>query len=474
MSVQRFLRDARAGAALVSDHVWLVDQRDALKAATVAATEEMTEQLNRNPGISDAALRTALASVAERYILLNLGYLPAERFQKQEDTLDVQIIKIDRSLNTVDVAAAAQMGGTLFAATLPIFGDGAEPRMVRVEATVESVPNPVEVVLALDISQSMVNCLDGRNCQRRDKEINRLSLVKRAAEKLVDILDPRAGKQVAIGVVPWHTQIRLGPDAVSDWETKGWAAYPRQRRFPVPWFCGGGQAASTCTPPPGQQQVLPQPVPEAWEGCLDEDRVTGLSMVAARPAPAGLLAPPGDSPFAQGIFHSGFGFAFNCLAGTRPANFNLQLCFDTVQQPSNQYVVPAQHYCRPDNPAILPLSSDRPTIEQAIADLDAIGLRTYSALGVLWGQRLLTHSWKDAWGGFGSPRRPRRRREHPQGHRHADGWGGHPLRHRQHIVHRQCGRILPHRRLRDRQGGRERGVRDRGDGPGSRFHVVRR
>jgi len=32
-----------------------------------------------------------------------------------------------------------------------------------------------------------------------------------------------------------------------------------------------------------------------------------------------------------------------------------------------------------------------------------VGLRTYSALGVLWGQRLLSHSWSDVWGGNAHP-----------------------------------------------------------------------
>ena len=28
-----------------------------------------------------------------------------------------------------------------------------------------------------------------------------------------------------------------------------------------------------------------------------------------------------------------------------------------------------------------------------------MGIRTYSALSLLWGQRVLSHSWGDAWGG---------------------------------------------------------------------------
>lgn len=414
MNVRRFLRDARAaatalaaaavtvmtmgGAALVSDHVWLVDQRDALKsatdAATIAATEEMTEQVNRNPGIDDASLEAALLTVAERYILLNLGYLPPERFQRVEDSLQIAIA-FDRILNTVDVAAAAEIGETLFAGTLPMFGESNEPQMVRVEAAVENVPNPVEVALALDISGSMHSCLDGRSCKTRNKENSRLSIVKRAGEKLVDILDPRADKQVAIAVVPWHTEVRLDPDARAKWELESWAKYPLSRHYGAIFQCSGRE--TDCTPPDATQ-ALPALAPEPWEGCLDEHRVETIGRVAKLPALANLFDPPSARAFAQGFYISSYMFAYECLSGPLPGDFGYQLCFDTRHHPGKQSVKTPQYRCRADVPSVLPLTSARPKIEQAISALEAVGDRTYSALGVLWAQRMLSHSWKSAWG----------------------------------------------------------------------------
>ena len=102
MTVRRFVRDVRGGAtalaaaavtlmaiggiARVSDHIWLVDQRDALKSASdaagIAATLEMSRLLDTQPGISDDDLETRLKQVARRHVELNLGHLPPERLAR--------------------------------------------------------------------------------------------------------------------------------------------------------------------------------------------------------------------------------------------------------------------------------------------------------------------------------------------------------------------------------------------------------
>ena len=65
-----------------------------------------------------------------------------------------------------------------------------------------------------------------------------------------------------------------------------------------------------------------------------------------------------------------------------------------------------QEYCHDDTPPILPLTSSRTAIDAAIDALEPIGSRTYSSLGVLWGQRLLTHAWKAVWGDAVHPVNP--------------------------------------------------------------------
>ena len=56
----------------------------------------------------------------------------------------------------------------------------------------------------------------------------------------------------------------------------------------------------------------------------------------------------------------------------------------------------AQHGCNTDMPAILPLTLDRKVIDEALKSLGPVGVRIYSALGVLWAHRLLKPSWNPA------------------------------------------------------------------------------
>ena len=174
-TLRRFLGDVRGGAtaiaaaavtvmtvggaALMSDHLWLVDQRDTLKtaadAAGVAATLELNRQLDHDPRGDDAALKTALQAVARRYVTLNLQHLPRERLAKAMDTLVVDVLP-HRASRRVDVSAQADLGGFLLAGRMPLLADVAGPEGgMRAVAVSETVTAPVEVVLAIDISDSM-------------------------------------------------------------------------------------------------------------------------------------------------------------------------------------------------------------------------------------------------------------------------------------------------------------------------------
>ena len=49
------------------------------------------------------------------------------------------------------------------------------------------------------------------------------------------------------------------------------------------------------------------------------------------------------------------------------------------------------------------MSTNRTAIIGAIDGLSAVGVQTFSALGVLWGQRMLLSSWRSVWGGTVHP-----------------------------------------------------------------------
>ena len=404
------------GAALIVDHVWLVDQRDTLKTASdapgVAATLEMGRILNRQPTIGDDALKAALEPVARPYVELNLGHLSNDRYAQAISALVVEIVP-HRAQRTVDVAAQADMGGALLSRHLPMFGSSDAPQQVRVATRVESVTNPIEVVLAIDISTSMWQLLNGlesctdsdvsRGCRTGGREDSRISLVKSAAKDLVGILGPSEEDRVAFGVVPWHTQVRLAPDALTDWDRKGWADYPTRRVYGEPYICSG----SNCTPPASVEQALAPTAPETWKGCLDSHRMGSVGTRAAVPAISEFFKTPSESAFAQAFFPAVPGAAYECQTHPFPAGFNRSICYHgrKYYRHNRKDFDPdaAQRGCSDDNPTILPLSTDAESIGKAIDALAPIGIRPYSALGLLWGQRLLDHSWKDVWGGAVHP-----------------------------------------------------------------------
>ena len=170
-AMRLFVRDTRAGAtaiaaaavtvmtvggaALISDHAWLVDQRDVLKTAAdaadatgIAATLAMTRLAGQTH--TDEELEAELEPVVKRYILLNLEHLPPERYEVAEGSLDVTL-DIDRDQNTVDVTAVANLGGTLFSRHMPLLGNYEGPSKILAKTGTECSGGTIEIVLALTL-----------------------------------------------------------------------------------------------------------------------------------------------------------------------------------------------------------------------------------------------------------------------------------------------------------------------------------
>ena len=427
--LRHFLRDTRAGAtaiaavavtlmtvgatALTVDHLLLVDQRDTLKAAANAAgtatTLELGRLLDNDPTITDAALKNALAPIARRYVEFNLGHLPADRLARAKATLAVDLA-ISRGQRTVNVNAAVDLGGTLLSGSLSVLGDAAPPGGTTQAVTqVESLVNPVEVVLALDISTSMDRQVgpDPRICN--GCEDSRLNVVKRSASRLVDILAPSAINRVAVGVVPWGDFVRLDAETASTWETNGWAVYPTTRLYPEPYGCAG----ECSPPPPASAQGTAPAAPQDWNGCLNSDRTGAVHTRAALPDSVDdALDTPSERPFAQAFFPAGRAYAYECLTTPFPSGATWQNCFSGTRSyySAGAYqtmaLTDAEYGCADDHPSILPLSNDPAEVKAAIDALAPVGYQTYSALGVLWAQGLLDSSWNAAWGGGRHPVEP--------------------------------------------------------------------
>ncbi|MCY4454204.1 MAG: VWA domain-containing protein [Immundisolibacterales bacterium] len=408
------------GTALVVEQVWLADQRDMLKsatdAATIAATVTLGRELNNDPAISDEDLKAIIEPVARRFVILNLTHLPKERYDRAISTLVLEVV-VHRAQRSVDVVARADLGGSLIARHLPMLRTAGMTDDVQVASRTESFVNPVEVVLAIDVSASMWELLNGissctddevaRGCDpARGRENSRIAIVKRAAKNLVNILDPSAENRVAIGVVPWHTFVRLEPDAITRWERNNWARYPTRRVYPEPYVCKG----SGCATPASIEETLAPTAPESWKGCLDSHRVGSVGTNASLPATSEFFVTPSERAFAKAFFPAGQGAAYECMTPPLPADFGWNICYHgrrygTYSTDSFDPFKP-QHGCSDANPAMLPLSTDAQAIDEAIDALEPVGNRTYSALGLLWGQRVLDHAWNRVWGSGDHPADP--------------------------------------------------------------------
>ena len=413
--VRAFVDDTRAGAtaiaaaavtvmtvgasALIIDHVWLVDQRDVLKtaadAAAIAATLEIDRQLEKDPGISDEDLKAALYPVAARYVFHNLLHLPDERLKRAAETIKVEIAELDRAQRTVKVTAEADLGGTLFSRALPLLGNYEGPETTVAHAGVDSESTPVEVVLAIDVSNSMGLTLKGGTWAHLASN-SRMGIVKRAAKELVTVLEPDAYSRVAVGIVPWDISVRLDAHSASAWTRKRWARYPDKRTYPYPWKCG------TCVVAPVVDD-LPDDPPSEWRGCLEEYRV-GAGDTASLPdaTAAALFATPARSPFAQHFFPSWPVRAYRDRDASEWPTGALFLSY----QPYETQPRLAQDGCSADHPTLFALSTERAAVERAIDALSPAESVTYSSLGVLWAQRMLEPDWKSVWGGAVHPADP--------------------------------------------------------------------
>ena len=407
-SGRRFLRETRAGAtavaaaavtvmsvggaALIIDHLWLVDQRDTLKSAadsgSIAATHAMNRMLAADSTASDDDLKAGLGPVARRYVELNLGHLSAERLARAKDTLVVEIA-INRAASRVEVAARADLGGTLFARALPLLGSYAGPGTVQATAAVECAGSAVEVVLALDVTASMHGRIDPNLPARGENR--RLNAVIKAAKALVQELRATCdGRSVAVGVVPWDKTVRV-PNA-DTWQDNAWVAI-------------GDNRTGT--------------IPTDWAGCVEDRKhdANPLDATALASATSLSLDLPSSSPFPAFIYPDTRQFSVTPMADKIKQDFpglsdEIKNALETRLQAlrdndwgrqGRQGVGGVNLNCT--SSGMLPLTDNLETVDTA---LDAIksskvwGGGTMAHLGVTWGRRMLASSWRTVWGSSAS------------------------------------------------------------------------
>ena len=410
----RFWRDTRAAAtalmgvavvvmsvgagAYISDHLWIFDQRDKLKSATdaasVAAMVEMNNILLDTPDIEDQELHTVVEDVARRFVTANFADLPPDRYAQAVDSLQLQVT-VNREESALSVQAEADLGGYLFSSRLPLLSGVTPVSSVGVGSGAQQALAPTHVVLAIDTSRSMQQDLNGDD--PGPGEFSKGELTRKAAMAMVDFLNPNAHNQIAVGLVPWDALVKLNNNLQQAWNDEGWAEYPQSRRYGAAYVC---RPISNCRRTAVRNEDLPANPPD-WAGCLNEQRVD-VNGHAARPPDEDLLDHPSTMPFAEGIYTAALGYAYKCQRRRPPHDFGVQYCYGStqgaVEGTSRQG---AQSLCKTN--FMRPLSSDATTIKGYIDRLSFEGPRTYSALGVLWAQRMLMHQWADVWDGDVDP-----------------------------------------------------------------------
>ena len=411
-----------AGIALTADHTHLVYQRDTLKAATDAATLAATRHLwTLDKDLPDQKVDAALRPIARRYILANI---PESRRERATETLEIELTT-DSDAGTVAIVAQADLGGVIFGRWM--YGDvvtstrvdslaeleivyGSNPSTPD-EQNIPDTPPMTELVLAIDITGSMSSDING--CDREPScGESRMSIVKRAAQKLVDTITADATRTVAVGLVPWHFRVKFDQETRTRWEDLGWAQYPTRRYYPNPYWgswtnigrpLDGGNTGGWFPDPhlptdAGEWHDLPSK-PDAWQGCVDQRRMSGDN-------PPGISAvPPTVESFTMGFYSPTVGYpqrspiSYPCRqADPLPPKPNE--CFHNpsgfTEADDKIYFQQPQFNCY--HSPIVPLTTDVAKIKREIHDLGAGGAATYSTLGAVWGHRLLAPDWRNIWG----------------------------------------------------------------------------
>ena len=378
---------AFGGAALITDHVWLVGQRDTLKSAadsaSIAATLEMNRLRQGDPTLTDAYLEAELEGLAKRYVALNLTHLSDTRLANATETLSVGLT-IDRTASRVKVAAEADLGGTLVARALPLLANFAGGEKTQASATVECVASAVEVVLALDVTASMHGRIDNTLPAQGDNR--RLNAVVNAAKALVTELSATCdARSVAVGVVPWDKTVRL-PNAAA-WRQAGWVEM-------------GDNRTGT--------------IPSDWAGCVEdrEHDASPLDATALASATSLSLDLPASSPFPVFIYPDTRGFSVTPMAQSIEAGFPnlpdavkdaLVTSLEALRENDFGTQGPrgrggGNYNCT--STGMLPLTTTLGTVDttlDAVKGREVMGGGTMAHVGVTWGRRMLAHSWRTVW-----------------------------------------------------------------------------
>lgn len=262
----------------------------------------------------------------------------------------------DNSKITLDVT------GTVPTTFMKIFGKTSVP--IKAHAEISRANLGLELVLVMDVTGSMGNSAGGG--------ISKLQAAKNAATDLINILygSKTTLENVWIGMVPFAQTVKIGT-ARANWTS---------------------DSSVAATPGWG---------PTSWSGCVEARGAGGMDTNDIPPTPPNNLFPKYYSPCNADTgsndddTNGWFGNNSSATGGNEKWG-NCSTGSGMQYRSLNTTSLGPNKGC--SMPAITPLTASKSTILSAITALTANG-STEIPLGVAWGWRLISPSWRGMWGG---------------------------------------------------------------------------
>ena len=230
---------------------------DAATAAGMAATQKLRELQAQGGSVTEQEQTQALEREARLYARLNLLDLPPAARRKALQTLDIRMTS-DLDAQTVQVDLSATLPGrNVMQGLLALSGTGgtALPEKSAGRSRVQCVSDKVEMVLAIDMTNSMGNVLRSDGVSRTEWPRRRPVALDVAAEMIDDIQSLCSNLDLKVGIVPWASSVRVPDGQEKRWQDNGWIDRSR--------FAQWGA-------------LMSQSIEEQWGGCL-EDRLMDTS-----------------------------------------------------------------------------------------------------------------------------------------------------------------------------------------------------
>ena len=224
---------------------------DAATAAGLAATQKMRAE---GVGVDPAVLRRE----AERYARLNLLDLPPDARRKALESLEIRMTS-DSGTQTVRVDLSATLPGRKIVQALMFapgtVGEAPLPEKIAGNSRIQCISDKVELVLAIDVTNSMGNRFRQAGVSRTEWP-QRLDLALDVTGEMIDNIKRLCSDlEIKVGIVPWASTVRIPDGQEKRWQDNGWIDRSR--------FAQWGALET-------------QNIEAQWGGCL-EDRLMDTS-----------------------------------------------------------------------------------------------------------------------------------------------------------------------------------------------------